>query len=115
MHVNGLANKFTESDPSVIASARSLGDPLFAGTPMAAMPVFSSGQTIRQAHGTFAALGSCDLIHAAGGGIVAHPEGIAAGVEAFRAAWDAAMAGVPLENAARNLPALGRALEAYHG
>jgi ribulose-bisphosphate carboxylase large chain len=31
------------------------------------MPVFSSGQTVRQAPGTFAALGSTDLIMTAGG------------------------------------------------
>ncbi|MCZ8259888.1 MAG: ribulose-bisphosphate carboxylase large subunit family protein [Beijerinckiaceae bacterium] len=115
LHVNGLQNKFTESDESVIASARSLGEPLFASQPMAAMPVFSSGQTVRQAAGTYAALGSPDLIHAAGGGILAHPGGIAAGVEAFRAAWDAAMAGVPVERAAETHPALAAALRAYSG
>ncbi len=115
LHVNGLQNKFTEPDESVIASALSLGQPLFASQPMAAMPVFSSGQTVRQAAGTYAALGSPDLIHAAGGGILAHPGGIAAGVEAFRAAWDAAMAGVPVERAAETHPALAAALRAYSG
>jgi ribulose-bisphosphate carboxylase large chain len=113
LHVNGIANKFTEADDSVIASARSLGDPLFAHRSMAAMPVFSSGQTIRQAAATWAAVGSADLIHAAGGGIVAHPDGIAAGVSAFRAAWDAAMAGIPVDDYAREHPALRAALAAY--
>ena len=113
LHVNGLANKFSEPDESVIASARSLGDPLFADAPMAAMPVFSSGQTVRQAAGTYAALGSADLIHAAGGGILAHPGGVAAGVEAFREAWAAAMAGIPVEDHARSKPALAAALAAY--
>lgn len=115
LHVNGLQNKFTEPDESVIASALSLGQSLFSSQPMAAMPVFSSGQTVRQAAGTYAALGSPDLIHAAGGGILAHPGGIAAGVEAFRAAWDAAMAGVPVERAAETHPALAAALRAYSG
>lgn len=115
MHVNGLANKFSEADESVIASARSLGDPLFAEKPMRAMPVFSSGQTVHQAAGTFAALKSPDLIHAAGGGIVGHPEGIAAGVTAFRDAWDAAMVGVPAAEYAREHPALAVALKAYAG
>jgi ribulose-bisphosphate carboxylase large chain len=110
-----LQNKFTEPDESVIASALSLGQSLFSSQPMAAMPVFSSGQTVRQAAGTYAALGSPDLIHAAGGGILAHPGGIAAGVEAFRAAWDAAMAGVPVERAAETHPALAAALRAYSG
>lgn len=115
LHVNGIANKFSEADESVIASARSLGDPLFAGNAMAAMPVFSSGQTVRQAAPTFAALGSADLIHAAGGGILAHPQGIEAGVRAFREAWDAAMAGVSAETYAKDHPALSAALQAYAG
>ncbi len=113
LHVNGLANKFAEPDDSVIASARSLSDPLFDHTPMAAMPVFSSGQTVRQAAGTYAALGSADLIHAAGGGILAHPGGVAAGVEAFREAWAAAVSGVAIEEQARTSPALAAALAAY--
>jgi ribulose-bisphosphate carboxylase large chain len=115
LHVNGLANKFSEPDDSVIASARSLGEPMFADAAMAAMPVFSSGQTVRQAAPTFAALGHADLIHAAGGGIVAHPGGIAAGVGAFRAAWDAAMAGIAVEEYAEDHPALSAALAAYAG
>ncbi len=113
LHVNGLANKFAEADDSVIASARSLSDPLFAHAPMAAMPVFSSGQTVRQAAGTYAALGSTDLIHAAGGGILAHPGGVSAGVEAFREAWAAAMAGIPVEERAKTNTALAAALAAY--
>lgn len=115
LHVNGLANKFAEPDDSVIASARSLGEPLFAAAPMAAMPVFSSGQTVRQAAGTFQALGTPDLIHAAGGGIIGHPGGIAAGVSAFHEAWQAAMAGIPIEDHARDRPALAAALRAYGG
>ncbi len=110
MHVNGLANKFAEDDDSVIASARACLSPLFDDKPCVAMPVFSSGQSARQAHGTFAALGSTDLIFAAGGGIMAHPDGPAAGVQALREAWDAAIAGVPLADRARTHPALARAL-----
>lgn len=113
LHVNGLANKFSEADASVIASARSLGDPLFAQHAMAVMPVFSSGQTVRQAAPTFAVLRSTDLIHAAGGGIVAHPNGMAAGVMAFREAWDAAIAGIPVDDHAKDHPALRAALKAY--
>lgn len=113
LHVNGLANKFTESDDSVIRSARSLGEPLFAQSPMCAMPVFSSGQTIRQAAGTWEALRSPDLIYTAGGGVVAHPMGVAAGVEALREAWTAAMEGIPLETHAAQNAALHAALDAY--
>ncbi len=112
MHVNGLANKFAESDESVIASARTCLTPMFADKPCIAMPVFSSGQTVRQPPATFAALGSTDLIYAAGGGIMAHPDGPAAGVGSLRQSWDAAMAGIPLETYARDHAALAAALGA---
>jgi ribulose-bisphosphate carboxylase large chain len=111
MHVNGIANKFSEPDDSVIESARACLTPMFAEKPCTVMPVFSSGQTVRQVHATFAALGSTDLIMTAGGGIVAHPDGPAAGVRAMREAWDAAVAGVPLAAHAQHHPELGRALE----
>jgi ribulose-bisphosphate carboxylase large chain len=110
LHVNGLRNKFCEPDDSVIASARSLAKPMFPGMSCAAMPVFSSGQSAQQVHDTWAALGTADLIYAAGGGIMAHPHGPAGGVAALRAAWDAAMAGVPLAQAAREDAALAAAL-----
>lgn len=111
MHVNGLASKFAEADASVIESAKACLTPMFAEKPCLVMPVFSSGQTVRQAPGTYAGLGSPDLIVTAGGGIVAHPDGPAAGVAALRAAWEAAMAGIPLSDHARGHPALARALE----
>ena len=112
MHVNGLANKFAEDDDSVVASARTCLSPLFPDKPCLAMPVFSSGQTPRQAHGTFEALGSTDLIVTAGGGIVAHPAGIQAGVAAMRQAWEAAVAGIPIADHARAHPELRQALGA---
>jgi len=62
--------------------------------------VFSSGQTVMQAESTWQRLQSPDLIFLAGGGLFAHPGGIASGVSALRQAWDAAMAGVPLQQAA---------------
>jgi 3-oxoisoapionate-4-phosphate transcarboxylase/hydrolase len=113
MHVNGLANKFAESDESVLESARACLTPLFAEKPCIAMPVFSSGQTARQAAGTYRGLGSVDLIHLAGGGILAHPGGPAAGLASLSEAWKAAIAGVPLEEHARAHPALAQALERF--
>jgi len=76
------------------------------------MPVFSSGQSARQAPGTYAGLGSTDLIVTAGGGIMAHPDGPSAGVSGLREAWEAAMAGIPLADYAREHQALARALTA---
>jgi ribulose-bisphosphate carboxylase large chain len=67
LHVNGLGNKFSESDESVIASARACLSPLFPAKPFEVMPVFSSGQTVVQPPATYRALGSVDLIYAAGG------------------------------------------------
>lgn len=110
MHVNGIRNKFCEGDASVIASARSMLQPMFAEKPCTVMPVFSSGQSAAQAHDTWAALGSVDLIHAAGGGIMAHPMGPAGGVESMQVAWEAAVAGVPLAQAAKENRALAAAL-----
>lgn len=111
MHVNGLSSKFCESDESVIASARECLSPLFSEKSCIAMPVFSAGQTVRQAESTFAALGSTDLIFAAGGGIFAHPDGAAAGVLSLRQAWHAATEGISLSAHASENRELARALE----
>lgn len=113
MHVNGLSNKFTEDDDSVIASARACLDPLFDNKPCIAMPVFSSGQTALQAKETFDRLGALDLIYAAGGGIMAHPGGPKEGVQSLLDAWEAAIQGENLSSAAENRPALKAALKAF--
>ena len=110
LHVNGLRNKFSESDESVMAAARSVLAPVMDCAPLHAMPVFSSGQTGLQAHDTYAGLGCADLIHTAGGGIFGHPGGIAAGVQALRDAWQAAITGESLQQAANNSPALKQAM-----
>ncbi len=112
IHVNGLRNKFSEADSSVIASARACLAPLKAQDPLV-MPVFSSAQTVLQVHDTYAAIQSTDLIYACGGGIAGHPDGIAAGCRALRTAWEAAEAGVPLADAARHDRALRRAVETF--
>ena len=51
----------------------------------------------------------------AGGGILAHPSGAAAGVTAIRQAWEAAVAGIGLEDHARNHAELRQALEFFGG
>jgi ribulose-bisphosphate carboxylase large chain len=113
LHVNGIRNKFCEDDASSIASARSLLTPLWPEAGYEAMPVFSSGQSALQVHDTWAAMGTTDLIYAAGGGIMAHPDGPAGGVRSLRDAWDAARAGIPLAQAARESPALAAAIGRY--
>ncbi|MEP7362818.1 MAG: ribulose-bisphosphate carboxylase large subunit family protein [Acidobacteriota bacterium] len=115
MHVNGLRNKFCEDDSSVLASARECLTPMFDGPGRGCevMPVFSSGQTVRQANSTWSGLGTTDLIHAAGGGLMAHPGGVAAGVRAMRQAWEAAIAGIPVDQYATTHVELQQALEKF--
>ena len=48
-----------------------------------------------------------------GGGILAHPDGPAAGVRSIRQAWQAARGGQTLEDAARQAPELRRALDFF--
>ncbi|MDF3883140.1 ribulose-bisphosphate carboxylase large subunit family protein [Cupriavidus basilensis] len=110
LHVNGLRNKFSEADESVIAAAKAVLAPVMPEAAMPAMPVFSSGQTGLQAEDTYRALGTTDLIHTAGGGIFGHPAGVSAGVEALREAWIAAVNGIPLARHAASSSALRQAM-----
>ncbi|CAN7355867.1 ribulose-bisphosphate carboxylase large subunit family protein [Variovorax paradoxus] len=113
MHVHGLQGKFSQPDSEVIESARDCFTPLTDGLGAAddrVMPAFSSGQWAGTVPATWAAIGSDDLLFMAGGGILAHPDGAAAGVTSIRQAWSAARAGTALQEAARSAPELARAL-----
>ena len=113
LHVNGIRSKFWEPDDSVIESARACLSSFSDVLP--AMPVFSSGQWAGQAPDLFARVGSTDLMHLAGGGIIGHPDGIAAGVASMREAWEAAAAGIALDTYAQARPALRHALAQFGG
>lgn len=115
LHVNGLANKFTESDSVVAAAARSVQSSLFydGGPDYAAMPVFSSAQTIWQVKPARGLLGSDDFIFCAGGGIMSHPGGAGEGVKALRQAADAAREGVSLEAYSVQAPELEAAMRTF--
>jgi ribulose-bisphosphate carboxylase large chain len=113
IHVNGLGNKFSESDDSVVASIRDCLTPMFGG--YAVMPVVSSGQWGGQAPDTYARTGTTDLMYLAGGGIMAHPAGPKGGVTAIRQAWQAAVDGVDLEERAKEHPELRGSLETFGG
>jgi ribulose-bisphosphate carboxylase large chain len=52
-------------------------------------------------------------MHLAGGGIMAHPGGPAAGVASMRQAWQAAMEGIPLEVQAQKHIELKQAVEKF--
>lgn len=79
------------------------------------MPAFSSGQWAGTVPATWAAIGNDDLLFMSGGGILAHPQGPAAGVTSIRQAWAAARAGTPLAEAARGAPELASALAFFDG
>ncbi|HEY2021720.1 ribulose-bisphosphate carboxylase large subunit family protein [Paraburkholderia sp.] len=110
MHVHGLAGKFAQSDAEVIESARDCATPLTHGCDDTVLPAFSSGQWAGTAQATFDAVRSNDLLFMCGGGILAHPDGPAAGVASVRQAWVAVQSGVPLASYAENAPELRHAL-----
>lgn len=111
LHVNGLQNKFWEPDDSVVRSIEALLTPLFGG--YYAMPVVSSGQWGGQAPEQYRRTGTVDAIYLAGGGIMGHPGGPAAGLRALQQAWEAAVQGVPLDAYAADHPELAQAIAAF--
>lgn len=111
LHVNGLRNKFWEPDDSVVRSMESMMKPLFGG--YHAMPVISSGQWGGQAPETYRRTKTQDVMYLAGGGIMAHPGGPAAGLRAIQQAWQAAVAGVPLEDYAKTHSELMQSLQRF--
>jgi len=112
LHVNGLANKFWESDDSVVSSIEACRTPFLGGT---ILPVVSSGQWGGQAPETFRRTKTTDLLYMAGGGIMAHPDGPAAGVQSLRKWWDAAVEGLTVEQAVKKYPELARSVAKFGG
>ncbi|OQP59801.1 ribulose-bisphosphate carboxylase large subunit family protein [Niastella populi] len=98
LHVNGIQNKFWESDDSVVASIKACLQPFYDHESL--LPVVSSGQWGGQAPETWRRTHTTDLLYMAGGGIMAHPMGAAAGVVALQQAWQAAVDGLSVEEAA---------------
>ena len=132
LHVNGIANKFWESDDSVVRSIESCLLPLFGGAPVSdpassdafakpaeavlgvpILPVVSSGQWGGQACETYRRTKTLDLLYMAGGGIMAHPDGPAAGVHSLRKWWEAAVEGLTMEQAAAKYPELKKSVEKF--
>ena len=111
IHVNGIANKFWESDDSVVRSMEACAKPLLGG--MSVLPVVSSGQWGGQACETFRRTKTVDLLYMAGGGIMAHPKGPAAGVHSLQIWWAAAVEGLTPEHAAAKYPELKISVEIF--
>ena len=111
LHVNGIQNKFWESDDSVVASIQACLDPVFEQAKP--LPVVSSGQWGGQAFETWRRTKTVELLYMAGGGIMAHPLGPAAGVTALQQAWKAAVEGMTMDEAAKNYHEFGKSVEKF--
>lgn len=111
LHVNGIQNKFWETDDSVVRSIGSCLTPL--GDQKLVMPVVSSGQWGGQAPETYRRTKTTDLLYLAGGGILAHPMGPAAGVIALHQAWQAAVDGLSVEQAAAQYKEFASSVEKF--
>ena len=111
IHVNGIQNKFWESDDSVVRSIESCLKPMANG--YSVLPVVSSGQWGGQAFETWRRTRTVDLLYMAGGGIMAHPMGAAAGVTALQQAWKAAVDGLQLNDAVATYPEFAKSVEKF--
>ena len=111
--MHGLQGKFSQEDSEVVQSAHDCLKPLSPGIDDAVMPALSSGQWAGTVPATWSALAHDDVLFMSGGGILAHPDGPAAGVRSIRQAWQAARGGQTLEDAARQAPELRRALDFF--
>jgi ribulose-bisphosphate carboxylase large chain len=111
LHVNGIKNKFWESDDSVVNSIEACLTPLFQHKNV--LPVVSSGQWGGQAFETYRRTKTVDLLYMAGGGIMAHPMGAAAGVVALQQAWKAAVDGLSLGEAEKMYEEFGESVRKF--
>lgn len=111
LHVNGIQNKFWESDDSVVRSIAGCLTPMLGGYQV--LPVVSSGQWGGQAPETYRRTETTDLLYMAGGGIMAHPAGPAGGVKALQQAWRAAVDGLSVEEAAKKYEEFGLSVQKF--
>jgi ribulose-bisphosphate carboxylase large chain len=111
MHVNGIQNKFWETDDSVVRSIKSCLTPFLSSELV--LPVISSGQWGGQAFETFRRTQTTDLLYLAGGGIMAHPSGPGGGVRAIHHAWNSAVEGYTLEETAKMHMEFGESVKKF--
>jgi ribulose-bisphosphate carboxylase large chain len=111
LHVNGIQNKFWESDDSVVNSIEACLTKMYNHKTV--LPVVSSGQWGGQAFETYKRTKTVDLLYMAGGGIMAHTMGAAAGVKALQQAWKAAVDGLSLEGAAKLYPEFNESVKKF--
>ena len=113
--INGIGAKYWEPDDSFVQSFHDLVQPIFSDKDCP-LPVVCSGQWGGQAPETWRRTGrTLDLMYLCGGGVVAHPAGPASGVLAVQQAWQAAVAGVSLEEYAKDHSELAQSLVKFGG
>ncbi len=113
LHVGGFNSKFYETNEEVGGSINDCLTPLFGDYRV--VPAISSAQWAGSALPIYAATKTVDVLHLAGGGIIAHPGGTAAGVLSMKQGWEAALAGATLEGYARTHPELQAAIDKFGG
>ncbi|MEV1170524.1 RuBisCO large subunit C-terminal-like domain-containing protein [Nonomuraea sp. NPDC049784] len=111
LHCGGFHSKFYVTDDEVTAAVAAVREPLLGGFPC--LPVLSSAQWAGTAPVTLECTGTTDLLVLAGGGVLGHPDGPAAGIASIRQAWAASEAGVPLDEV--DEPELRAALKHFGG
>lgn len=109
-----MAGKFSEDEATVAESLRDCLTSL-APTHGPIVPVVSSAQWAGTVAATVAAAGGDDFLFLAGGGILGHPAGPAAGVRSIHAAFAAVAAGESLTQVAARDADVRGALETFGG
>ena len=87
--------------------------PLADGLDDRVLPAFSNGQWAGTVPATWDSVRTNDLLFMSGGGILAHPDGAAAGVASLQQAWDAVQRGETLADRAQRVPELQRAIDFF--
>jgi ribulose-bisphosphate carboxylase large chain len=113
LHVGGFNSKFYETNEEVGRSITDCLTPMFGDYRV--VPALSSAQWAGSALPIYAATRTIDVLHLAGGGIIAHPGGTAAGVRSMQQGWEAALAGATLEGYAQTHPELRAAIDKFGG
>lgn len=113
LHVGGFSGKFYETNEEVGRSIKDCLTPMYGDYRV--MPAISSAQWAGSALPIYAATNTIDVVHLAGGGIIAHPGGTAAGVLSMQQGWEAALAGAALEGYAQTHPELRAAIDKFGG
>ncbi|MCG2594347.1 ribulose-bisphosphate carboxylase large subunit family protein [Ramlibacter sp. XY19] len=113
MHVHGLQGKFAQDDDEVVEAAQVSLQPLAEGLDDRVLPAFSNGQWAGTVRATWDSVRSNDLLFMSGGGILAHPDGAAAGVSSLQQAWDAVQKGETLTDRAARSPELRHAIDFF--